>query len=116
MPEKPEILDFYNLMRTKKGGDKGYVVWPDFQNGTSKDLMIRGGDFYAIWDPRVGLWSTKPGTVIELIDEELLAVAEELRSEVEVPVKVQTLRRDSSGVMEAISAICEIATRELPTT
>ena len=31
--------------------------------------MIRGGDFYAIWDERKGRWSTEQDDVIELIDE-----------------------------------------------
>ena len=31
--------------------------------------MIRGGDFYAIWDERKGRWSTEQDDVIELIDD-----------------------------------------------
>ena len=30
--------------------------------------MIRGGDFYAVWDERKGMWSTKQDDAIDLID------------------------------------------------
>ena len=33
--------------------------------------MIRGGDFYAIWDAETGLWNTKEEDVITMIDKEL---------------------------------------------
>lgn len=38
--------------------------------------MIRGGDFYAVWDENAGAWSTDEQTVIDIIDA---AVSEELK-------------------------------------
>lgn len=35
--------------------------------------MIRGGDFYAVWDERVGRWSTRQDDVIDIIDAEMEA-------------------------------------------
>ncbi len=46
-------------------------ISPKFVARKSTDLMIRGGDFYAIWDERNGVWSTDEETVFELIDDEL---------------------------------------------
>ena len=46
-------------------------IYPIFITKKSKDLMIRGGDFYAIWDPRKGMWSTEQDDVVDLIDEAL---------------------------------------------
>lgn len=46
-------------------------VYPRFSTKKSKDLMIRGGEFYAIWDERKGMWSTDQDDVIDLIDSEL---------------------------------------------
>ena len=43
-------------------------ICPDFVTKKSKDLMIRGGDFYAVWDERVEQWSTDQDTVIDIID------------------------------------------------
>lgn len=37
----------------------------------SKDLMIRGGDFYAIWLEDSGMWSTDEQDAIDLIDKGL---------------------------------------------
>lgn len=51
-------------------------IYPSFIAKTSKDLMIRGGDFYAIWDERKGLWSTSQDDVVDLIDAELDAYKE----------------------------------------
>lgn len=64
------MLDFLlvSVRRTKTGG---YEVYPKFIIGPTKDLMIRGGRFYAIWDDETGLWSTDKMKATELIDREL---------------------------------------------
>ena len=51
-------FDFVRVStRFKKAG--GVIeVYPKFIIKQSKDLMIRGSDFYAIWDEDQGLWST----------------------------------------------------------
>ena len=46
-------------------------IYPDFLTGERKDLMIRGGDFYAIWDEKKGTWSTNQNDVIRMIDSEM---------------------------------------------
>jgi len=46
-------------------------IYPVFVTKASKDLMIRGGDFYAIWDERKGLWSQSQDDVVDLIDATL---------------------------------------------
>ena len=65
------MLDFLMVsMRSPKRGTT--EIYPKFiVKGTSNDLMIRGGDFYAIWDDSKGLWSTDETDAIELIDKEL---------------------------------------------
>ena len=41
-------MDFYQVReRQVKSGTE---VYPDFIVRPSKDLMVRGGSFYAIWD------------------------------------------------------------------
>lgn len=54
---------------TKEG--KPVEVRPDFVVGRSKDLMVRGKAFYAIWDEERGLWSTDEYDVQRLVDREL---------------------------------------------
>ena len=43
--------------------------------------MIRGGDFYAIWNEEKGLWSTDEQDALQLIDKELDDYARQHRNE-----------------------------------
>lgn len=63
------MLDFMRIdvRKTKTG----YEIAPKFVAKSSKDLMIRGRDFYAIWDEEALMWSTDEDDVIRLIDKEL---------------------------------------------
>ena len=62
-------MDFYRILtRDVKGRT---AIYPDFVVRKSKDIMIRGGDFYAVWDAEVGLWSTDEYDVIRLVDADL---------------------------------------------
>ena len=71
-------MDFYKIAE-RVGKNKNLEVFPDFKVANSKDLMIRGNRFYAIWDEKAGLWSTNEYDVARLVDEELEAHAEKLR-------------------------------------
>ena len=63
------MLDFLKISeRTRKGVTE---VYPKFMIQKTKDLMIRGGDFYAIWIEERGLWSTDENDAIQLIDKAL---------------------------------------------
>ena len=68
------MLDFL-LISTRQ--TKGVVaIVPKFIITKSSDLMIRGGDFYAIWIEERGLWSTDEEDALQLIDRELDVYAE----------------------------------------
>lgn len=64
-------MDFFTIKTKlpKKGGE--LVIYPDFQVTRSKDLMIRGKNFFAVWDAERGLWSTDEYDVRRLVDAEL---------------------------------------------
>lgn len=64
-------MDFLKVTwrNPKKSGPA--EIYPIFVVKGSKDLMIRGGDFYAIWDESKGLWSKSQDDAIEIIDREL---------------------------------------------
>lgn len=53
------------------------TITPNFLVGRSKDLMIRGRSFYAIWNEEAGLWSTDEYDVGRLVDEEMWRLANE---------------------------------------
>lgn len=64
------MLDFmFVSARTLK--NDGVEIFPKFKICRPKDLMIRGGDFYAIWDEDRNVWSTDEQDAIRLIDREL---------------------------------------------
>lgn len=64
------MLDFIKISnRVAKGGT--IEIYPKFIVKTSSDLMIRGGDFYAIWIEDIGLWSTDEQDAVKLIDREI---------------------------------------------
>lgn len=87
-------MDFYTIgTRTlEKGPRKGKTeIYPDFKVGRSKDLMVRGRSFYAIWDEEAGLWSTDEYDIQRLMDEELEAEAVKLTSELDEKPTIKTL-------------------------
>lgn len=70
--------DYMNVM-IKKTRD-GYRIVPDFiVGGDVEDLMVRGGAFYAVWDPDKGLWSRNEYDVQWITDKALWAARDELR-------------------------------------
>ena len=51
---------------TKKGT---LEIYPKFKMyPKSKDLMIRGGDFYAVWMEDEGLWSTDEEDALQIVN------------------------------------------------
>lgn len=73
-------MDFFQI-GTKESRGGVIEVFPDFTVGRSKDLMVRGRSFYAIWDEEKGLWSTDEYDVQRIVDEELRQYSEKLKSE-----------------------------------
>ena len=93
-------MDFYVIKEksTKRGIRE---IFPDFRVGRSKDLMVRGQRFYAIWDEKAGLWSTDEYDVQRLVDQDLYAYKKHLQRNTEDEVVVKTLSDFSSGMWEA---------------
>lgn len=63
-------MDFFKVSR-KEDKQGVPILYPDFLVGRSKDLMIKGNAFYAIWDEKKNLWSTDEYDVQRLVDEKL---------------------------------------------
>lgn len=64
-------MDFLIIGEKLPKKDGSMVIYPKFRAKKSNDLMIRGGDFYAVWDENKGLWSTNQDDVVDMIDAEL---------------------------------------------
>lgn len=70
-------MDFYQI-KTRKTRNDSVEVYPDFLVTRSKDLMIKGKSFYAIWDQDAQLWATDEYTVQRLVDKELYEYKEKI--------------------------------------
>lgn len=72
------MLDFVKVNDRKlKNGT--HEIAPKFIAMKSKDLMIRGRDFYAVWNEDTNMWSTDEDDVIRLVDKKLREHYEEKR-------------------------------------
>ena len=75
------MLDFMRVLcrdaKSGRGKEAGIEIYPRFLMKKPKDLMIRGGDFYAIWDEDKGLWSTDEYDAVRLIDRDIRRWADE---------------------------------------
>ena len=106
------MIDFLIIStRTTKNG--GIEVYPRFRMyPRSSDLMIRGGDFYAIWIEELGLWSTNEQDALALIDRELDAYAKEYRDKHDVPVRVCYMWDSEAGMIDAWHKYCQKQMRD----
>lgn len=90
-------MDFYRISEVTSK-QKGTEVIPSFIVCRSKDLMVQGKQFYAIWDEKKGLWSTDEYDVQRLIDEELREYMKNRKSSEEEVVSVKWTGNFSTGV------------------
>ena len=71
-------LDFFkvSVTETLKNKKPFYIVYPEFLTKPSKDLMTRGGKFYAVYDKASGFWTQNEFKIQEYVDEELKRYSE----------------------------------------
>lgn len=105
------MIDF--LMISTRSGKKGIVeIYPKFIIKKSSDLMIRGGDFYAIWLNDQERWSTDEQDALQLIDRELDIYAEKHRDHIDAKVKVLHMWDAESGMIDAWHKYCQKQMRD----
>lgn len=69
------MLDFVSIKYKKRNGVT--TVYPEFKAKRSKDLMIRGKSFYAVWDEEAGYWSKDEYEVQRLVDKMIYQYVDE---------------------------------------
>jgi energy-coupling factor transporter ATP-binding protein EcfA2 len=107
-------LDFMEVStKTVKKSKDLYIteVYPDFLVGRSKDLMIRGGDLYAVWDEEQNIWLTDENDILPLIDWEIKKVADELKSKGE-EVQPLYLRNEKNKMIYRWHSFCQKALKD----
>lgn len=89
-------MDFYEIETIPMRGQAGMMeVRPNFINLNSSDIMLRDGDFVAVWNPKTGLWSQNERDVIDIVDNDVLDYVAKSGIQNLFP---RVCRRDSDGV------------------
>lgn len=105
------MLDF--MMASKRVNRAGGIeIFPKFLAKRSSDLMIRGSDFYAVWDQNTGLWSTDEFRALELIDQELMACFEELPQDMKERTTVFHMWDAGNGMIDRWHAFVQRQLRD----
>lgn len=106
------MIDF--LMISTRSTKRGTIeIYPKFIiRNPSQHLMIRGGDFYAIWVEEKGLWSTSEQDAVDIIDGELDKYAKENASRFENGYKVLHLWDAESGMIDVWHKYCQRQMRD----
>ena len=106
------MVDF--LIISTRQTKNGVEIFPKFRlYPKSQDLMIRGGDFYAIWREDLGLWSTNEDDALAIIDSELSKAADEYEQKHPDARVVPLYTWDSSsGSIDAWHKYCQKQKRD----
>ena len=77
--------DFFRVVTKtttdKKGKIKTVSIEADYCIDEVKDIMVRGREFYAVWDEENGVWSKNEVTVSSIVDKALWKKKKELEEE-----------------------------------
>lgn len=93
------MLDFLDVCERQPRRDT-VEIYPEFKVEPSKDLMVKGSHFYAIWDEEKNLWSTDEFRAVKLIDREIEKYVEDNRDKLHGSiVKVLYLRHTSNRMI-----------------
>lgn len=93
------MKDFYTI-KEKYPKPSILEIYPEFRVIRSKDLMIKGREFYAVWDDETGLWSKDEHRVREMIDKDLNEYREKRGDIPGVNVVVKYMIDDSSSMWQ----------------
>lgn len=105
------MVDFFTIAtRFKTNGTM--EIFPKFIIKKSKDLMIRGGDFYAIWIEERGMWSTDEEDVIKLIDDALREYKKANKDSIPGSAKVLYMWDAGSGMIDSWHKYCQKQCRD----
>ncbi len=95
---------------TKKGT---LEIYPKFKMyPKSKDLLIRGGDFYAVWMEDEGLWSTDEEDALQIIDRELDKFAKENQDKFNCNIRVLHMWDSETGMVDSWHKYCQKQKRD----
>ena len=104
----------FMLVATRSPKREVMEVYPKFIIKKTKDLMVRGGDFYAVWDEEKGTWSTDEDDALSIIDAELDKYAEDHKDTLSTfKVKVCHMWDAESGMIDKWHKYCQQQMRDV---
>jgi hypothetical protein len=105
------VLDF--LAIATRSTKNGIEVTPKFLVKKSNDLMIRGGDFYAVWDEENKMWSTDEDDVTRLVDSALRKYIDEHADRIDISTaSVKYMWDSDSGSIDRWHKYCQKQRRD----
>lgn len=106
------MLDFLMISTRCRKKDGPIEVFPKFVIKKTSDLMIRGGDFYAVWVEERGLWSTDEQDALQLIDSELKKYVEDNKEKLGENVVASYMWDASTGMIDYWHKYCQKQMRD----
>ena len=105
------MVDF--LMISTRQGKRGITeIYPRFIIKKSSDLMIRGGDFYAVWIEDEKRWTTDEEECLQLIDNELDKYYNENKSRFDGASRVLHMWDAETGMIDSWHKYCQKQMRD----
>lgn len=93
-------MDFYEARVQRKSRPERLEIYPEFLVDKSDDLMIRGKNFYAVWDDKTNMWTQDQRLIRKRVDIDLAALKEQVSKDAAaegLKVIVRKMRDESSG-------------------
>lgn len=105
------MLDFMTI--SCRNTKQGVELSPKFIMKRSKDLMVRGGDFYAVWDEEQKMWSQDEQDVIRLVDDELRKYLDDHSDRIDIATaNVKYMWDSESGSIDKWHKYCQKQLRD----
>lgn len=105
------MLDFVKIIERNPKKDT-VEISPKFLINKSTDLMIRGSDFYAIYDESTGFWSTDEQRAISLIDDMTRTYYNEHKESYNAVVRTNYIWDSDSGFIDKWHKYCQRQLRD----
>ena len=106
------MFDFL-MISTRRDKHGVTEIYPKFiVRNPSEDLMIRGGDYYAVWVEDKNLWCTSEQDLINLVDRELDKFANEHRNDFEGGYRILHMWDGDTGMIDKWHKYCQKQMRD----
>ena len=106
------MVDFLIVASRYVKKDDYTEVYPKFKIMKSKDLMVRGSDFYAIWDEGRGFWSTDENDAVNIIDRELEKYTEDKKDSLRGQVRIKYMWDSETCSIDKFHRYCQHQCRD----